>query len=151
MAARRKAKAADPFQQYQSALNAWAGDVPADMLDEDDKEKLLDAMLRLFETLDAHDMRGVLPVLRTQKSPKELLAPLTAAIRWQMIGLNIQPPVLLAPVAAHVLSLAVVRWAAIWQSEHTPGMPKLMAAIDRDLGWLERSVEQLQKFKLTAE
>lgn len=140
MAARRKTKPQNLYQQYCDALQIWAADVPPDMADEDNKEKILDAMLRLFETLDAYDMRGAVPVLRTQKSLRELLKPLTAAIRWQMIGLNIQLPKMLAPLAPHMLSLAVMRWAAIWQNEHTPGMPKLMAAMDRDLGWLERGL-----------
>ncbi|HCM83853.1 MAG TPA: hypothetical protein PKW15_03155 [Alphaproteobacteria bacterium] len=151
MATRRKAKPVDLFQQYQNALHQWAGDAPADMLDEDNKEKLLDAMLRLFETLDAADLRNAISNLRAEKTLRELLGPLTAAMRWQMIGLNIQSPQILAPIAPHVLSLAVIRWIPIWQNEHTPGMPKLMAAIDRDLGYLQRAIESLQKFKLTAE
>ncbi len=151
MAARRKPKASDPYQQYCDVLQQWAGDVPADMMDEDDKEKLLDAMLRLFEALDAADLRSILPSLRAQKNIRELMQPLTAAIRWQMIGMNIQPPQILAPLAATILSLAVMRWAIIWQNEYTPGMPKLMAAIDRDLGWLDRGLSQIQKFRLAAE
>ena len=138
----------DVYQQYQNALQVWASDIPQDMLDETDQEKLLDAMLRLFETLDAKNMRNMLPILRAQKTLRELISPLTAAIRWQMIGLNIRAPKILAPFAPHVVSLAVMRWAVIWQNEHTPGMPKLMAAIDRDLGWLGRGCEQLQKFQL---
>lgn len=136
-----KNSALNLFEKYQSALQAWAGDVPADMQDEDDQEKLLDAMLRLFETLDAHDMRGVLPVLRTQKTPKEMMMPLVGAIRWQMIGLNIRAPGLISELAPHILALALLRWGAIWQNEQTPGMPKLMAAIARDLGYLQRAAE----------
>lgn len=140
MAVRRKTKM-DLYQSYCDALQAWAADVPDDMQDEEDKEKLLDAMLRFFETLDAHDMRKILPVLRTQKTPKEMMLPLVGAIRWQMIGLNIRTPRLLSDLAPHLLALAVWRWGAIWQNEHTPGMPKLMAAIDRDLGYLHRAAE----------
>jgi hypothetical protein len=135
--ARVQRKTKDSNALYHDALHGWATNVPSDMMDEVPKEKLLDSFLRLFEALEAAGLRGQINISR------EILPPLITAMRWQIIALNLQTSKILTNIIPYVLALAVMRWLLVWQADTNPGMSRLMAAIDRDLGRLDIAMQQL--------
>jgi len=124
----------NPYQIFIKTLRTWAASAPPDMRGEPPREKLLDAMLRLFEALDAAG-------LKTAKPDPAWLAPLVHAVRWQLLVLDIPAPPGLEPAASYVLALAAARWLPIWQSDKTMGQSRLMAAIDRDLNRLDAAAQ----------
>jgi hypothetical protein len=138
--AKRKTQKLNPAAQLTATLHAWAAEAPADMADESPKEKLLDSMLRLFEALDTANLRGYVQTTGLRHSLPEF----SSALRWQLLALNLPMPTAVQPVVPFALSLLLLRWIPIWLAETTPGMPKLMAALDRDLGYAEKAAGLLR-------
>jgi len=140
----RPKKIKTPYEIYCNVLRAWAAEAPADMRDEPAREKILDAMLRLFERLEASGLR---PALAAQPvnwaTIKKYHGPLLHALCWQCLVLNITMPKSMAPFVPHLLSLVVLRWIPIWLRDNTPGQARLMAVIDRDLGCIHAAAQQI--------
>jgi len=143
----RDKKVKNALEIYNHVLREWAGATSPDMVDEVPRERLLDAMLRLFESLDDAGLRSPLAAQDINwQSAKPYLVALHDAIRWQLLVLELSVPKLAAPVAPTVLTLAALRWMKIWLADDTSGQSKLMAAIDRDLGRLDVAVQQFMRF-----
>ena len=134
----------NPYEVYAETLRAWSSHVPLEMLDETPREKLLDAILRLFEALEVAGLRPAFIHLRAHPDPKKigkLLPPLTAAMRQQCVTLNIALPHVLGVAAPYALALAALRWLVMWLDDKTPGKSRLMVMLDRDLGRLDAAVQ----------
>ncbi len=113
------------------------------MKDEAPREQLLDAMLRLFEDLDAAGLRAPLAAQKLDwHGMKPYLVVLHDAIRWQWLALNLPVPAIAAPFAPFALSLCCMRWLKIWL---IGDQARLMAVIDRDLNYLNIAVQQISR------
>jgi len=147
----KKSAPVNPHQIFIKLLAAWTSEMPPDMRDESPREKLLDAMLRLFEKLDAANLKPPIKNLyknREWRTAGVWVLPLRNAIHWQFTVLEILvPPCLVAP-APDVLTLAVLRWISVWLEESTPGQSRLMATMDRDLGRLDVAVQQILRLSI---
>jgi len=151
--ARRKKTIKNPFEIYQTILREWAVEVSPDMQDELPREKLLDAMLRLFEKLGAAELRAPLnKEIMMQPVPwqhiKIYYPPLRNAMRWQWTALDIPTPSLLSFLAPHLLAMAALRWLAIWLRDPTPSQERLMATMDRDLNRIHIAVQKFNNLNL---
>jgi len=151
--ARRKKTIKNPFEIYQTILREWAAEVPPDMQDELPREKLLDAMLRLFEKLETAKLRAPLnQEIMMQAAPwqhiKIYYPPLRNAMRWQWMALNIPTPSLLSFLAPHLLAISALRWLAIWLRDPTPGQERLMATLDRDLNRIHTTIQKFNHLNL---
>jgi hypothetical protein len=107
---------------FEDVLNAWAINAPPDMQHEPPREKILDSALRLFDSLSAARVTRLPP-------RRQLLQPLSHAVHWQWIALNIPAAPWVSILAPTTLTLAIIRWLKIWQKDQTPGQTRLMAAI----------------------
>lgn len=142
--ARGQKKKLNTFDLYQSVLRKWAVDLPADMKNEPARERLLDAMLRLFEALSAAGLRQNFKSLKPDwPNIQKYYPPLLHAMRWQLTALNLPLPTSMVPLAARLLSLAALRGFAVWVKDETAGQSRLMAAIDRDLDRINAAVQYI--------
>jgi hypothetical protein len=138
-----KAKIKNLYEVYCKVMRAWAAAVPHEMKHEAPREKLLDAMLRLFEALDATGLRAPLAAEAMDwRVMKPYLGALHDAMRWQLLALDLALPKLAVPFAPTVLTLASLRWLKIWLKGDEA---RLMAAIDRDLNYLDIAVQQIAR------
>ena len=119
-----------------------------DMADEPPRERLFDVLMRRLDALRPHRaaLRGL---ARSARQDPLLAASLnrTALIsqRWMLTAAGIRFEGLLGAAVTQGLVVSFARVLRVFLDEEDPGMPRTMAALDRELRRAQSSFERLER------
>ena len=119
-----------------------------DMADEPPRERLFDVLMRRLDALGPHRaaLRGL---ARSARQDPLLAASLnrTALIsqRWMLTAAGIRFEGLLGAAVTQGLVVSFARVLRVFLDEEDPGMPRTMAALDRELRRAQSSFERLER------
>lgn len=124
-----------------------AADV-SDMSDEPPRERLFDVLMRRLDALAPHRaaLRGI---ARSARQDPLLAASLNrialTSQRWMLTAAGIRFEGLLGAAVTQGLVVSFARVLRVFLAEEDPGMPRTMAALDRELRRAQSSFERLER------
>lgn len=147
----------DVFPSRFSMYEAFVGQVDhavlkedtSDMAEEEPRERLFDVMMRRFDALSSHKsaLRNLMAAAR--RDPVLAGALNLVALRshaWMLAAARIEPAGWRRAALAQGSVVVFARVLRVFLSEDDPGMPRTMAALDRELREAERRFMRIDRF-----
>lgn len=120
-----------------------------DMADQEPRDRLFDVLMSRIEMLREHRvaMASLIEAARRDSQLALFLNGLTVrAMRWMMEAAAISPRGTKGALATQRLAIGFARVMRVAAKEEDPGMPRTMAALDRELREMEENHKRLARY-----